>query len=379
MIRLIAGLFANLSIAGAFGVGGMAALVHVYGQGLPSYDELKNYQPKMLSRVYSGEGTVLAEFARERRIFVPIDEVPDMVKQAFISAEDKNFYSHPGVDASGIAKAIFRFAQAKATGRSARLTGASTITQQVMKNFLVGDDRSVERKIKEGILAVRVEAAMSKDQILELYLNDIPMGQRAHGIVAAAENYFGKTLEELQPEEAAYLAALPKAPNNYHPIKNYDAAVIRRNYVLREMNQNGNLDAEIYAEARQKPLETQIGERGTSLVQRTKSTYFTEEVRRQLISEVGVDKLYRGGLSVRATIDAELQTVAARALRRGLEKYDRGKGVYSGPVTNFPEVAQGETGIWRELLVKLDASRDISDWKLGVVLDVGKNSALVGV
>ncbi len=379
MIRLIAGLFANLSIGTVFGVGSIAALVHVYGVGLPGHDELKNYQPKMLSRVYSGEGRVIAEFARERRVFVPIDEVPELVKQAFVSAEDKNFYSHHGVDATGIVKAFVRFAQAKISGTRGRLTGASTITQQVMKNFLVGDDRTIERKIKEAILAIRVEGALTKDQILELYLNDIYFGARSYGVVAAAENYFGKVLEELTVEEAAYLAALPKGPENYHPIEDYDAAVARRNYVLREMNQNGHLGRENYKEARATPLETVIGSRGPTLVQRTKSTYFTEEVRRQLIREVGSDMLYRGGLSVRATIDNEMQAIAARALRKGLEKYDRGKGIYHGPVTNFPEIAQGETGIWRELLSRLDASRDIKSWSIGVVLSVGERSALVGV
>jgi penicillin-binding protein 1A len=379
MIRLIAGLFANLSIAGFFGAGGLAALIHVYGQELPSHDELKNYQPKMLSRVYSGEGEVIAEFARERRIFVPIDEIPDVVKQAFISAEDKNFYSHPGVDAGGIAKAIYRFVQDRMKGGNKRPGGASTITQQVMKNFLLSSDREIERKIKEAILAIRVEGALTKDQILELYLNDIEFGQRAHGIVAAADNYFGKTLEDLALEDAAYLAALPKAPNNYHPIRNHDRAVGRRNDILREMWENGYITHAAYTDHRSQPLDTIIGERGYAKIQRTTPTYFSEEVRQQLIREVGENQLYRGGLTVRATVDDDLQAIAARALRRGLEKYDRGRGIYEGPVTNFPEIANGETGIWRELLARLDASRDIEDWHLGVVLELGKSTALVGV
>ncbi|MEM7189298.1 MAG: transglycosylase domain-containing protein, partial [Pseudomonadota bacterium] len=259
MVRLIASLFSNAALAVMFGFGGLVALIRVYGGDLPSHDELRDYRPKMLSRVYSGEGQVIAEYARERRVFVPIDEVPDMVKQAFISAEDKNFYSHPGVDMSGIMKAIVRYGRARAQGRRARLSGASTITQQVMKNFLVGDERSMERKIKEGILAVRVEQTFTKDQILELYLNDIFLGARSYGIVAAAENYFGKTLEELEPQEAAYLAALPKAPSNLHPIKNHDRAFERRNYVLREMAENGALRKEISEQLQQEPLKTQLG------------------------------------------------------------------------------------------------------------------------
>ena len=203
MIRLFASLFSNLATAILFAFGGVAALVQIFGQGLPSYDELRSYQPKMLTRVYSGEGEIIAEFARERRVFVPIDEVPEVVKAAFISAEDKNFYTHPGVDALAIGKALGRFGMARASGRDAQLAGASGITQQVVKNFLVGDERSVERKMREAILAVRVDAALSKDQILELYLNDIYLGARAYGIVAAAQNYFGKTLEELAPHEAA--------------------------------------------------------------------------------------------------------------------------------------------------------------------------------
>ncbi|MEM9062915.1 MAG: penicillin-binding protein 1A [Pseudomonadota bacterium] len=379
MIRFIATLFSNIALLGIFAFGGLIGIVRVYGSDLPSHDELRNYQPAMLSRVYSGEGEVIAEFARERRVFVPVDEIPELVKEAFISAEDKNFYSHPGVDAGGIAKAIVRFAQARATGGAARLTGASTITQQVMKNFLLSSERALERKIKEAILAVRVETAMTKDQILELYLNDIFLGARSYGIVAAAENYFDKTLEELRVEEAAYLAALPKAPSTYHPIKNHDRAKWRRNYVLREMGENGAISIADARAAQTKPLETVLGERDPTVIASFKPSYFTGEVRRQLIREVGTRNLYHGGLTVRATVDDDLQEIAEIALRRGLEKYDRGRGTYQGPVDVLPEVARGETGIWRELLAKSDAPRDITGWKLAVVLELGKNTALVGV
>ncbi|MEM1298850.1 MAG: PBP1A family penicillin-binding protein [Pseudomonadota bacterium] len=379
MIRLIASLFSNLSMAGILVFGGFAAVVRIYGADLPSTAELRNYQPRMLSRVYSGEGELIAEYARERRIFVPIDEIPDVVKHAFISAEDKNFYKHQGVDAAGIAKAIYRFVSNRLKGGNRRPGGASTITQQVMKNFLLTSDRALERKIKEGILAVRVEALMSKDQILELYLNDIPFGQRAHGIVAAADNYFGKTLEELAPHEAAYLAALPKGPNNYHPIRNRDRAVGRRNDILREMFENGYLDRVDYRAMRDMPLETVVAQGRQNLIQRTEPNYFTEEVRRQAIREVGIKNLYRSGLTVAATIDDELQGIAARALRRGLERYDRGRGIYNGPITSMPEVKQGETGIWRELLAKVDAPRDIAGWSLAVVLEVGEQTAIVGI
>lgn len=379
LVKLFATLFSNLALLGIFAFGGMVAVIRTYASDLPSHDELRNYQPAMLSRVYSGEGNVIAEFARERRVFVPIDEVPDLIKQAFISAEDKNFYSHPGVDAEGIVKALARFAQARASGQRGRLTGASTITQQVMKNFLLSSERALERKIKEAILAVRVESAMTKDQILELYLNDIFLGARSYGIVAAAENYFGKTLEELEPEEAAYLAALPKAPSTYHPIKNHDRAVWRRNYVLREMGENGAVPVEVALAAREKPLKTILEERKPTVISNFKPSYFTGEVRRQLIREVGSHELYHGGLTVRATVDNELQALAAKALRRALEKYDRGKRTYRGPVTELPAVAEGDTENWRELLAAADIPRDIAGWHPAVVLSLGDSTALVGV
>ncbi|MEM6622383.1 MAG: PBP1A family penicillin-binding protein [Pseudomonadota bacterium] len=378
LIRLVASLFSNAALAVFFMVGGIAALVRIYGAELPSYEELRNYQPKMLSRVYSGEGQIIAEFARERRIFVPIDEVPPVVIDAFLSAEDKNFYSHPGVDIRGIIREISAFTKARLSGQSRRLAGASTITQQVMKNFLVGDDRTFERKIKEAILAVRVEASMSKDTILELYLNDIYLGARSHGVVAAAENYFDKTLEELLPHEAAYLAALPKAPSTLHPVNNYERAMGRRNYVLGQMYRNGAIDQATYDQVVALPLETELNLNRPALIQRTRPTYFAEEVRRQLISEVGERQLYRGGLAVRATIDDELQAIAVKALRRGLERYDRGRGLYRGPIGTIPEIANGEVGLWRELLPAVDVPSDIEEWNVAVVLEVVGQSAIVG-
>ncbi len=383
MIRLLASLFSFVSLSIIFAVGGVAGLVQIYGQDLPSYEELRQYQPKTLTRVYSGTGDVIAEFARERRVFVPIDEVPEVVKQAFVSAEDKHFYTHPGIDALAIAKAIGRYAMAKVAGRNAQLAGASGITQQVVKNMLVGDERSVERKLREAILAVRVDGTLSKDQILELYLNDIYFGARAYGIVAAAQNYFGKTLEELTPAEAAYLGGLPKEPANLHPIKNHDAAVARRNYVLREMYNNGVLDEATWREATASPLDTILDEHTPTVLGDARPNYFTEEVRRQLISEVGSKQLYYGGLTVRATIDEELQKIARKVLRDALTEYDRGLGRYRGPVATIDaaklKAADGEDGPgWRDLLSKVSAPRDIDGWHLAVVLEVGDDTALVG-
>ena len=200
-----------------------------------------------------------------------------------------------------------------------------------MKNFLVGRDRNFERKIKEAILAVRISGALSKELILELYLNDIFLGQNTYGVVAAAQRYYGKSLEELSPEEAAYLAALPKAPSKLHPVREHERAVTRRNYVLEEMAQNGHLSRAEADAAMQRPLETIIGKQRPVVLANAQPSYFSQEVRRQLIAELGEDELYEGGLTIRATIDPELQELAARALRRGLEAYDRGRAVYRGP------------------------------------------------
>jgi penicillin-binding protein 1A len=379
MIRLIGTLFSMLSNGAIFAVGGLAGLVYLYGSDLPAHDELVSYHPKMLSRVYSGEGQVIAEFYTEKRVFVPVDEIPELVKNAFISAEDKNFYTHPGVDAVGIGKALTRFAMARASGRSVRLSGASTITQQVMKNFLVGADRSFERKIKEAILAVRISGALSKDRVLELYLNDIFLGQNSYGVVAAAQRYFGKTLEELTPEDAAYLAALPKAPSKLHPVRQTAKAVIRRNYVLEEMAQNRHLTRAEATAAMERPLETIVGKERPQVLANARPSYFSQEVRRQLIGELGEAELYEGGLTIRATIDPELQAIAARALRRGLEKYDRGRAVYRGPVARIEPVADGDTSEWRALLAEVELARDIPGWRPAVVLDTGKTTALVGI
>ena len=375
MIRFIGTLFSFVTASAIFALGGVAAMAYVYSRDLPDHADLQDYHPKMLSRVYSGEGAVIAEFYDEKRVFVPIDEVPDLVKNAFISAEDKNFYEHPGVDAVGIAKAVTRYVMARAQGRAARLSGASTITQQVVKNFKVGAERSVERKIKEAILAVRISGALTKDAILELYLNDIFLGQNTYGVVAAAQRYFGKTLNELVPEEAAYLAALPKEPSNLHPVRNHDRAVVRRNYVLEEMAQNRHLARAEAQEAKQRPLETLIGRERAEVLFKSGPSYFSEEVRRQLIGELGRAELYQGGLTIRATIEPDLQQMAERALRRGLEDYDRGQGLYRGPVTRVEDLGED----WRAALAAAEVPRDIDGWHPAIVLELGKTTARVGV
>ncbi|MEO1457317.1 MAG: penicillin-binding protein 1A [Pseudomonadota bacterium] len=382
MLRLFGNLFSSLAIAALFAFAGIAGLVHLYGRDLPGHAELANYQPKLLSRVYSTEGRVIAEYATEQRVFVPIDEIPPLVKNAFISAEDKNFYNHPGVDAVGIAKALARFAQARASGRRGRIAGASTITQQVMKNFLLDNDRTVERKIKEAILAVRIEGALSKDQILELYLNEIFFGARSYGIMAAARNYYDKRLDELEPHEAAFLAGLPKEPSNLHPVRNRERATERRNYVLREMAENGHLAWETAVASMERPLETVLERPAETVVASGPELgYFTSEVRRQVSGELGRKALFEGGLTVRATVDPHLQEMAGRALRRGLERYDRGQGTWRGPVATIEALstAGAQAFDWRGALADVAAPRDVAGWHLAAVLSVDEEAAVIGI
>ncbi|WP_340110516.1 penicillin-binding protein 1A [Pikeienuella sp. HZG-20] len=378
MIRFLGFLFSAGSIAAIAGVAIVGAVLWIYDRDLPDYDELKTYQPATLSRVYSGEGEVIAEFAAERRIFTPIDEIPPLVKNAFISAEDKNFYVHSGVDGLGIVKAMLDNLRRIQTGE--RLRGASTITQQVIKNFLLSSESPVERKIKEFILSSRIESALGKEQILELYLNDIFLGQNAYGVTAAARRYFGKTPEELKPEEAAYLAALPKAPSSYHPVRQREGAVQRRNYVLEEMAQNGYLTRSEAEAAKATPLETVIGgEIESHLPPIPNYTYFTDEIRRQLSARLGREELFGGGLTVRATLDPELQAMAARALRAKLESWDREKDGWRGPLATLDEVSAADEADWRAKLAATPAPSDIEGWRKAVVLEVGEKSARIGI
>lgn len=379
MIRFLGFLFSIGSIAAIMGVAGIAAVVWIYDRDLPSHDGLADYEPATLTRVYSGQGRVIAEFAKERRIFTPIDEIPDLVKHAFISAEDKNFYDHSGVDGLGVVKAMIDNVRRVQSGQ--RLRGASTITQQVVKNFLLSEDNRFERKIKEIILSTRIESALTKDQILELYLNEIFLGQNAYGVTAAARRYFGKTLEELTPEEAAYMAALPKAPSNYHPLRRIETATARRNYVLEEMAQNGYLPREAAKVAKGTELKTLFGGKlESALPPVDKANYFTEEVRRQLSQRLGDEQLYGGGLSVRSTIDPELQAIAESSLRAKLESWDRERGGYRGPLAQLEGVDDTvEEAAWRKALAETPAPSDIESWTKAVVLKVGEKSVRVGI
>ncbi len=376
LMRFFGFIFAWLSLGALFTCISFLGVLHMYSKDLPDHEQLATYAPDTLSRVYSGDGYVLDEFVRERRIFTPADEIPDIVKQAFISAEDKNFYVHSGYDARGILAAIITMVQT----RGASVRGGSTITQQVMKNFLLDGTKEIERKIQEIILATRVEKYLSKDEIIALYMNDVFLGANSYGVTAAASNYFGITLEELSIAQAAFLAIHLKAPNDYHPVNSREAALERRAFVLREMFENGYITAEQRDEANADPLQSvQAGDFQSIREQLPSRDYFTDEIRRQLTTRLGEDELFGGGLAIRATVNPDLQAVAAQALRDRLEEYDRNLEVYYGPVANLSaeELADEET--WRAALAERRLPRDITGWHLAVVLAVGESSVRIGI
>ncbi len=358
-------LFAALTIGGIF---------FMYANDLPSHERLAQYTPPTISRIYNGEGRIIDEFAQERRLFVPIEDIPEMVKQAFISAEDKHFYSHKGYDVAGMIGA-FRDA---IISRGKNVRGASTITQQVMKNFLLSGDRTGERKIKEIILATRLEETLSKDKILELYMNEIFLGQNSYGVAAAAQTYFNKSLDELAPHEAAMLASLPKAPGEFHPVRGKVRLLERRNYVLGEMFQNGYLDEASYASEKEKPLlSVQNGDFEAFRNALPPRDYFTDEIRRQLSGSFGEEEFFGGGLAIRATMEPDLQAMAASALREGLEKYDRAQGVWRGTGRKLAAEALAD---WRTALAaEENLARDVAGWRAAVVLELGDETATLGI
>jgi penicillin-binding protein 1A len=353
ILSFFGGIFSVITMSVAMIALSVGAVIWVYGRDLPSHEALAQYQPATISRIYSGEGQIIDEFAEERRLFVPANAIPDMVKEAFISAEDKNFYSHDGYDLRGIGAAAFEAVRSR--GKDVR--GASTITQQVMKNFLLSGDRQAERKIKEIILAARVEEALEKEEILELYLNEIFLGQNSYGVSAASQTYFNKNLEELAPHEAAMLAALPKAPSRYHPVRNKDRLLARRNFVLKEMLENGYIDEASYVEEVSMPLRSVQNKDFESFkMEMPPRDYFTDEIRRQLSEDFGEGEFFTGGYNVRATIDAEMQPVAARALRTQLEIYDRARGIWRG---TGAKLDLGQIENWKEALSDTTVARDI--------------------
>ncbi|HXY98587.1 MAG TPA: penicillin-binding protein 1A [Stellaceae bacterium] len=366
LVKFLFGLVVSLVL---IGVGVAALAVWYFGRDLPDYQQLVDYQPPIVSRVHAGDGRLLAEYATEKRVFVPASEIPPRVIHAFLAAEDRNFYSHIGIDPVAMARAGATDIVRVLTHR--RPIGASTITQQVAKNFLVGSELSYQRKIKEALVALKMEKALGKDRVLELYLNEIYLGSGAYGVAAAALTYFDKSLDELSVPEAAFLAALPKAPNNYNPLRYPDAAKARRDWVIDRMVEAGFLSPEDGAKAQAAPIKLRHRDE-TEVVT---ANYFAEEVRRDLLARYGEKALYQSGLSVRTSLDPNLQAIADRALRAGLVAYDRRHG-YRGPLAH---VAGG--GDWRARLAGVPAPAGAGDagWKTAIVLAVGAESAAVGL
>ncbi len=374
MLRWLTITIVTVVFLGLIGAGAVVGALWHFGRGLPEYQQLATYEPPVMTRVHAGDGSLITEYATEKRAFVPIGAIPKLVIKAFLAAEDKNFYSHPGVDVTGVIRAVLT--NLRRLGNDRRPVGASTITQQIAKNFLLSSEVSYERKIKEAILALRIERAFSKDRILELYLNEIYLGFGSYGAAAAALNYFNKSMDELSVGEAAFLAALPKAPNNYHPIRRPEAAKARRDWVISRMAEESFITQAQAEAAKAEPLV--VHPRETPLL--THAEYFAEEVRRELLQRYGERELYRGGLSVRTTLDPKLQAIADEALRAGLIAYDRRHG-WRGPIARLKGIGgkQGEDTSWAERLAKVEEPPALGPWRLAVVLAADKDKAEIGL
>ncbi|HEX2353405.1 MAG TPA: PBP1A family penicillin-binding protein, partial [Xanthobacteraceae bacterium] len=368
LLRFFGLLFAAGTILFVAAVAAAAALLWHYSQSLPDYSQLQDYEPAVMTRVHAADGSLLAEYARERRLYIPIQAVSKLVINAFIAAEDKNFYEHGGIDFSGIARAGVLYVQQYGSGR--RPQGASTITQQVAKNFLLTNELSFSRKIKEALLAMKIERAFPKEKILELYLNDIYLGMGAYGVAAASLLYFDKSVHELSVAEAAYLAALPKAPNNYHPFRQRERALERRNYVIDRMAEDHYITAQEAEKAKKEPLKVTPRPTGAHIFA---AEYFAEEVRRYIYDNYSEKKLYEGGLSVRTTLDPKMQVLARKVLVDGFVNFDEQHG-YRGAANKLDP-----TGDWGVKLADIRALSDIAPWRLAVVLEADDASARIGL
>src|SRR5436309_2668162 len=367
LVRFLGFLFAAGTVVFLVGVAGVAAAIWHYSKDLPDYSQLQDYEPPVMTRVHASDGALLGEYSKERRLYVPIQAMPKLVTNAFLAAEDKNFYEHGGIDFTGMARAAVVFAQN--FGSNKRPQGASTITQQVAKNFLLTNEVSFTRKIKEALLAMRIERAYSKDRILELYLNEIYLGLGAYGIAAASLVYFDKSVNELTVAEAAYLAAMPKAPGALHPVRNRDRSIERRNYVIDRLLENGWIKQADADKARKDPL---IVTNRTNAAHIFAGEYFAEEVRRDIFERYGEKKLYEGGLSVRTTLDPKVQVMARKTMVAGLVNYDEAQG-WRGPLSKLDI-----SGDWGVKLADVKSLSDISPWRMAVVLETSDQSARIG-
>ncbi len=367
LVRFLGFLFAAGTVVFLVGVAATAGMIWHYSKDLPDYSQLQDYEPAVMTRVHASDGALLAEYSKERRLYLPIQAVPKLVINAFLAAEDKNFYEHGGIDFQGMARAAVLFAQNY--GSNKRPQGASTITQQVAKNFLLTNEVSFTRKIKEALLAMRIERAYSKDKILELYLNEIYLGLSAYGVAAASLVYFDKSVNELTIAEAAYLAALPKAPSSLHPIRNRDRAIERRNYVIDRMLENGWIKQADADTARKEPLTVT---NRTNAAHIFAGEYFAEEVRRDVFERYGEKKLYEGGLSVRTTLDPKLQVMARKTMINGLINFDEALG-WRGAASKLDI-----SGDWGVKLADVKSLSDIAPWRMAVVLETSDQSARIG-
>jgi penicillin-binding protein 1A len=365
LTRILSFLLGTVLFLGVVGAIAAWLVYEHFSQDLPDYYQLASYDPPVVSRIYAGDGRLLAEYATENRVFVPISAMPKRIINAFLAAEDKTFYTHPGVDLPGVLNAVWL--NIKNYG-DRRPVGASTITQQVTKNFLLSNELSYKRKIREMILALRIEKAFTKDRILELYLNQIYLGAGNYGVATAALNYFNKSLDELSIGEAAYLAALPKAPNNYNIVRDHQAAVDRRNWVIERMREDGHITAEEAEAAKAEPLEQHRRAETEHVV----ADYFAEEVRREIVQRFGEDGLYKKGLAIRATIDPRLQETADRVLRQHLVSYDKTQG-YRGPLQHVDSVED-----WQKTLEGLPPMPWLYEWRPAVVIEATKAAATIG-
>jgi penicillin-binding protein 1A len=367
VLRFFGFLFSIGAIFFLIGAVGLGYGFWYFSKDLPDHAQLADYEPPVMTRVHAADGSLIAEYARERRLYVPIQATPKLLINAFLSAEDKNFYKHMGIDPEGIVRAVV--ANVRSGGR--REQGASTITQQVAKNFLLTNERTYERKIREALLALRIESTFPKDKILELYLNEIYLGLGNYGVAAAALNYFGKSVHELSIAEVAYLAALPKAPNNYHPFRQRQAAIERRNWVIDRMVDNGYVAAEAAAAAKKEPLNVNPRVISPNSIA---SGYFAEGVRRDIAERYGEQTLYEGGLLIRATIDPKMQAMARKALVDGLVRFDEARG-WRG-AQNKIDLTGREWGL---ALSELPLLGDVQPWRLAVVLEVSGGRARIGL
>src|SRR5213083_1931625 len=368
LVRFLGFLFAAGTVVFLVGVAATAGLIWHFSKDLPDYSQLQDYEPPVMTRVHASDGALLGEYSKERRLYLPIQAVPKLVINAFLAAEDKNFYEHGGIDFTGMARAAVVFAQN--FGSNKRPQGASTITQQVAKNFLLTNEVSFARKFKEALLSMKIERAFSKERILKLYLNEIYLGMGAYGVAAASLLYFDKSVHELSVAEAAYLAALPKAPNNYHPFRQRERALERRNYVIDRMAEDHYITAEEAEKAKKEPLKITPRPTGAHIFA---AEYFAEEVRRYIYDNYSEKKLYEGGLSVRTTLDPKLQVLARKVLVDGFVNYDEQHG-HRGAISKLDMA-----GEWGAKLADVKALSDIGLWRLAIVLEADDASARIGL